>query len=261
MPIELPAQSGTGKLSLLQSAQDVERAFLSGRRDRAADMESAIRVFLEMLRGFEFFDFGGPCVTVFGSARFTEDHPYYQMARELGRRLAEAGYVVMTGGGPGIMEATNRGAKEAGGLSLGSNIILPHEQGANAYMDRFMEFDHFFVRKVMLVKYSCAFVVMPGGFGTLDEVFETLTLMQTDKIYDFPVIAMGTEYWRRLQDFLRETLVNESTIDPGDLQLLRLTDSIDEALAWITASGCRAETQKAAARAAAREPQPLSEAA
>jgi len=212
-------------------------------------MESAIRVFLEMLRGFEFFDFDGPCVTVFGSARFKEDHPYYQMARALGRRLAEAGYVVMTGGGPGIMEAANRGAKEAGGVSLGSNIILPHEQGANGYMDRFMEFDHFFVRKVMLVKYSCAFVVMPGGFGTLDEVFETLTLMQTDKIYDFPVIAMGTDYWRRLQGFLRETLLNESTIDPDDLQLL------------ITASGCRAETQKVAARAVVREPQPLSEAA
>ncbi len=261
MPVKLSVQSETGKLSLLQSAQDVERAFLSGRRDRAADMESAIRVFLEMLRGFEFFDFDGPCVTVFGSARFKEDHPYYQMARALGRRLAEAGYVVMTGGGPGIMEAANRGAKEAGGVSLGSNIILPHEQGANGYMDRFMEFDHFFVRKVMLVKYSCAFVVMPGGFGTLDEVFETLTLMQTDKIYDFPVIAMGTDYWRRLQGFLRETLLNESTIDPDDLQLLRLTDSIDEALAWITASGCRAETQKVAARAVVREPQPLSEAA
>ena len=261
MPVKLSVQSETGKLSLLQSAQDVERAFLSGRRDRAADMESAIRVFLEMLRGFELFDFDGPCVTVFGSARFKEDHPYYQMARELGRRLAGAGYVVMTGGGPGIMEAANRGAKEAGGVSLGSNIILPHEQGANGYMDRFMEFDHFFVRKVMLVKYSCAFVVMPGGFGTLDEVFETLTLMQTDKIYDFPVIAMGTDYWRRLQGFLRETLLNESTIDPDDLQLLRLTDSIDEALAWITASGCRAETQKVAARAVVREPQPLSEAA
>ncbi len=261
MPVKLPAQSETGKLSLLQSARDVERAFLAGRRDRAADMESAIRVFLEMLRGFEFFDFKGPCVTVFGSARFKEDHPYYQMARELGRRLAEAGYVVMTGGGPGIMEAANRGAKEAGGVSLGSNIILPHEQGANEYMDRFMEFDHFFVRKVMLVKYSCAFVVMPGGFGTLDEVFETLTLMQTDKIYDFPVIAMGTDYWRRLQGFLRETLVNESTIDPADLELLRLTDSIDEALAWITASGCRAEAQKAAEQAAVHEPQPLSEAA
>jgi len=258
MTDELESMKGAVPLALLQSAQDVEKAFLSGKRDRGADLESAVRIFLEFLKGFEFFDVTGPCVTVFGSARFPEDHPHYRLARALGRRLAQDGYTVMTGGGPGIMEAANRGAKEAGGRSIGANIILPHEQGANLYMDRFMEFDHFFVRNVMLVKYSCAFVVMPGGFGTLDEVFETLTLMQTDKIYDFPVIAMGTEYWQPLQGFLRETLVNESTIHPDDLQLLRLTDSIDEALAWISASGCRAEAQRAAARVAAHEPKPLS---
>ena len=158
-----------------------------------------------------------PCVTVFGSARFSEEHAYYKLARELGRKLAEAGYTIMTGGGPGIMEAANRGAKEAGGLSIGANIVLPHEQGANPYMDRFMEFDHFFVRKVMLVKYSCAFVVMPGGFGTLDEVFETITLMQTDKIQDFPVILMGVEYWGPLIDFLQKTLITHATIGEADL--------------------------------------------
>ncbi len=231
-------QSETGKVSLLQSAQDVEKAFLSGKRDRGRDLESAVRIFLEFLQGFEFFDVTTPCVTVFGSARFGEDHPYYQLARQVGRRLAESGYSVMTGGGPGVMEAANRGAKEGGGLSIGANIILPHEQDANPYMDRFMEFDHFFVRKVMLVKYSCAFVVMPGGFGTLDEVFETITLMQTDKIRDFPVILMGTEYWGPLVEFLKRTLVTQTTIGQADLQLVRVTDSVDEALAWIKGSEC-----------------------
>jgi hypothetical protein len=232
-------QSETGKVPLLQSAQDVEKSFLSGKRDRGKDLESAVRIFLEFLQGFEFFDVTMPCVTVFGSARFAEDHPYYQLARDLGRKLAEAGYTTMTGGGPGIMEAANRGAKEAGGLSVGANIVLPREQSANQYMDRFMEFDHFFVRKVMLVKYSCAFVVMPGGFGTLDEVFETVTLMQTDKIKDFPVILMGVEYWGPLIDFLQKTLITNATIGEADLQVVRLTDSVDEALGWITASECR----------------------
>ncbi len=232
------SMKGREPLALLQSAHDVEKAFLSGKRDRGADLESAVRIFLEFLKGFEFFDVTGPCVTVFGSARFTEDHPHYRLARDLGRRLAEDGYTVMTGGGPGIMEAANRGAKEAGGRSIGANIILPHEQGANPYMDRFMDFDHFFVRKVMLVKYSCAFVVLPGGFGTLDEVFETVTLMQTDKISDFPVIAMGTEYWMPLMEFLRRTLVAEGTISPPDLDLIRVTDSVDQAMAWIAQAGC-----------------------
>jgi uncharacterized protein (TIGR00730 family) len=231
-------QSETGKVSLLQSAQDVEKAFLAGKRDRGRDLESAVRIFLEFLQGFEFFDVAMPCVTVFGSARFPEGHPFYALAREAGRQLAQAGYTVMTGGGPGIMEAANRGAKEAGGLSIGANIALPHEQGANTYMDRFMEFDHFFVRKVMLVKYSCAFVVMPGGFGTLDEVFETITLMQTDKIKDFPVILMGREYWGPLMDFLRKTLVTQSTVGEADLKLVRVTDAVEEAVAWIKASEC-----------------------
>jgi uncharacterized protein (TIGR00730 family) len=238
MAEKIRPQSETGRVPLVKTAQDVEKAFLSGKRDRGADLESAVRIFLEFLQGFEFFDLTTPCVTVFGSARFPEDHPYYDLARALGRRLAESGYTVMTGGGPGIMEAANRGAKEAGGLSIGANIILPLEQDANPYMDRFMEFDHFFVRKVMLVKYSCAFVVMPGGFGTLDEVFETITLMQTDKIKDFPVILMGMDYWAPLSDFLEKTLVTQSTIGEADLDLVRLTDSVDEAVAWISASEC-----------------------
>jgi uncharacterized protein (TIGR00730 family) len=244
MPDKVRPQSETGRVSLLQSAQDVEKSFLAGKRDRGRDLESAIRIFLEFLQGFEFFDRATPCVTVFGSARFPEDHPYYALARQLGQELAKAGYTVMTGGGPGIMEAANRGAKEAGGASIGASITLSHEQSANPYMDRFMEFDHFFVRKVMLVKYSCAFVVMPGGFGTLDEVFETITLMQTGKVRDFPVILVGMDYWGKLRDFLQKTLVTEGTIKEGDLQLLRLTDSVDEAVAWITESECRKTQEK-----------------
>jgi uncharacterized protein (TIGR00725 family) len=151
--------------SLLKSLKDAEKSFLRGRRSTADEMESAVRVFLEMLRGFEELEFSGPCVTVFGSARFAEGHPYYEMARQVGRLLAEQGFAVMTGGGPGVMEAANRGAKEAGGFSLGCNIHLPKEQKPNPYLDRFVEFEHFFVRKVMLVKYSSAFIVLPGGFG------------------------------------------------------------------------------------------------
>jgi uncharacterized protein (TIGR00730 family) len=155
------------------------------------------------------------------------------MARELGGHLAKAGYAVMTGGGPGIMEAANRGAKEAGGLSLGCNIILPKEQHANPYLDRFIEMHHFFVRKVMLVKYSRAFVVMPGGLGTLDEAFETLTLVQCRKLERFPIVAMGADFWGQMRNFIRGTLVSEATISPEDLELLHVTDSSEEALTYI----------------------------
>ena len=218
----------------LHDISETEQQFLSGKRDRGADLESAITIFLEFLRGFEFF--GGidrPCVTVFGSARFPAGHRYYEMARELGAVLARAGYAVMTGGGPGIMEAANRGAKEAGGLSLGCNIILPMEQSANPYLDRFIEMDHFFVRKVMLVKYSRAFVVMPGGLGTLDEAFETLTLVQCRKLERFPIVAMGSDFWGQMRNFVRECLVPQKTIDAEDLDLLRVTDSSEEAVAHI----------------------------
>jgi len=219
--------------SLLEQVKGVEKHFLAGKRDRGADLESATRIFLEFLRGFEWFDFEGPCVTVFGSARYAEDHPYYRMARELGNRLAGDGYAVITGGGPGIMEAANRGAKEGGGMSLGCNIELPTEQIPNKYMDRFIEFDHFFVRKVMLVKYSSAFVVMPGGYGTIDETFETLTLIQTGKIERFPIVAMGKSFWKHGSGFIENSMIAERTINPQDLDLMRITDSIDDAMSII----------------------------
>lgn len=219
--------------SLLEQVKGVEKRFLSGKRDRGADLESATRIFLEFLRGFESFDFVNRCVTIFGSARFEEDHPYYVMARNMGKRLAEEEYAVMTGGGPGIMEAANRGAKDGNGLSLGCNIDLPMEQEPNPYMDFFIEMDHFFVRKVMLVKYSTAFVIMPGGFGTLDELFETLTLIQTEKIEQFPIVLIGKDFWGHISEFVRQSLVTEETISPEDLDLMQITDSIDEAISII----------------------------
>jgi hypothetical protein len=211
--------------SLLTHVEGAEKAFLAGRRPREADLESAVRIFLEFLRGFESFEFDRPCVTVFGSARFEEGHRYYDLAREVGAGLARAGYAVMTGGGTGIMEAANRGAREAGGLSIGCNITLPREQKPNAYLDRFIQLDHFFVRKVMLVKYSSAFVVMPGGFGTLDEAFEIATLMQTNKIEHFPLIAVGSEFWDELIDFARDTMIREGTLSPEDARFVHLADT------------------------------------
>jgi uncharacterized protein (TIGR00730 family) len=237
----------TGSVNLfLQNLAETEQQFLSGKRARGEDLESAVKIFLEFLRGFEFFaGIDRPCVTVFGSARFAPDHAYYKMACELGHCLANAGFAVMTGGGPGIMEAANRGAKEAGGLSLGCNIILPMEQAANPYLDRFIEMDHFFVRKVMLVKYSQAFVVMPGGLGTLDEAFETLTLIQCKKLERFPIVAMGSEFWERMRGFVHDSLVPQKTIDVEDLDLLRVTDSPEEAVALISSGLTGAHAAKA----------------
>ncbi len=218
---------------LNQPDRDEEKKFLSGSHDNPRELATAGRVFLEFVRGFEHLGGLGRCVTVFGSARFDEDHPYYQMARDLGRSLAERGFTVMTGGGPGIMEAANRGAREGGGLSIGCNIELPMEQEPNPYLDRFVEFEYFFVRKVMLVKYSSAFVVMPGGFGTLDEVFETATLIQTEKIERFPIIAMGSEFWEPLRKFTISSLLKEQTIDDADRELFTLTNSVEDAVAEI----------------------------
>jgi len=210
--------------------REEEKNFLKGSRQHDEELASAGRIFLEFIQGFWSLHAIGQCVTVFGSARFPEGHRYYELARELGKRLAEEGFAVMTGGGPGIMEAANRGAKEGGGMSLGCNIQLPEEQKPNPYLDRFVEFDHFFVRKVMLVKYSKAFVVMPGGFGTLDEIFETATLMQTGKIDAFPIVAMGGEFWKSVGKFIQETLIKEETISPEDLDLIQRADTIDHAI-------------------------------
>jgi uncharacterized protein (TIGR00730 family) len=169
-------------------------------------------------------------VTVFGSARFKEGHPHYELARATGNALAKAGYAVMTGGGPGIMEAANRGAKEGGGLSLGCNIELPFEQKPNPYLDKFIEFEHFFIRKVMLVKYSSAFIIMPGGFGTLDEAFEVITLIQTGKLDAFPVVFMGKSFWEHLGDFTRNTLIAEGAVDQDETTFIRPAFSPEEAV-------------------------------
>jgi hypothetical protein len=210
-----------------------EGRFLAGPERRSSELRRLLRIGLEFVRGFRALHFVGPCVTVFGSARFPPGHRYYELARDMGRRLAAAGFTVMTGGGPGIMEAANRGAKEVGGLSIGVNIELPHEQSPNAYLDRFLELRYFFVRKVMLVKYSYAFVVFPGGFGTMDEIFETLTLVQTGKISQFPLVVMGADFWQPLLDFLRDRMLREGTINAADYRLLHVTDSPEEGLRHI----------------------------
>jgi uncharacterized protein (TIGR00730 family) len=209
-----------------------EQVFLEGPRTRRRELWSLLTILWEFIRGFRVLHFVGPCVTVFGSARFKEDHPYYALARTVGQRLAKLGFTVMTGAGPGIMEAANRGAKEAGGFSVGCNIVLPHEQKINAYLDRWVTFRHFYVRKVMLVKYSYAFVVMPGGLGTMDELFEAAVLIQTKKIESFPVVLLCKDYWQPLVDLLNE-MVRAGTIDAEDLKLLLFTDSVDEAIAHI----------------------------
>jgi uncharacterized protein (TIGR00730 family) len=230
MPDNKPPESSD---SLLEKVEGAEKVFLSGRRSREADLVSAVSVFLEMLRGFESFDFEQSCVTVFGSARFSEDHEYYQLARDMGNELAKMGYAVMTGGGPGLMEAANRGAKEAGGLSLGCNIQLPREQKPNPYLDKFIKFEHFFVRKVMLVKYSKAFVVMPGGFGTLDEAFEVATLIQTGKLDRFPIVGLGLDFWTQLRKFARETMLAKGVISEDDIAFIHPSASVEEALQFI----------------------------
>jgi len=215
-----------------QTARREERKFLEGPQTRLRELWMLFRILREFFLGFRALHFLGPCITVFGSARFKEDHPYYEVAREMGRRLSETGFTVMTGGGPGIMEAANRGAKDAGGLSVGCNIILPHEQKPNPFLDLWIEFHYFFVRKVMLVKYSYGFVALPGGFGTMDELFESLTLIQTRKMLNFPVVIMGREYYEPLIDFLK-SMVEAKTIDAADLDLLLITDSPEEAIEHI----------------------------
>ncbi len=210
-----------------------EGRLLAGPESRLSELARLIRISLEFVRGFRKLHFVGPCVTVFGSARFKEDHRYYALAREVGQRLARCGFTVMTGGGPGIMEAANRGAREAGGRSIGCNIQLPHEQAPNPYLDLMVDFRYFFVRKVMLVKYSYAYVAFPGGFGTMDEIFEAATLIQTGKMKDFPIVVMGRDYWEPLLSFLRDTMVPAGTIERRDLERILVTDSPEEAVSKI----------------------------
>ena len=196
------------------SSTEDERLLERPRRPEILDTDPwrALRILSEFVEGFDALAAIGPAVSVFGSARTPEGHPHYELARQIGRLLAESGYAVITGGGPGAMEAANRGCKEGGGLSVGCNIELPHEQDLNAYVDLGVEFRYFFARKTMFVKYADAFVILPGGFGTLDELFEALTLIQTGKISHFPVILVGSEYWRGLLDWVREVLLEYNAI-------------------------------------------------
>jgi uncharacterized protein (TIGR00730 family) len=209
-----------------------ERRFLAGPRPRKREFLFLLKVMREFINGFQKMHFIGPCVTVFGSARFKEDHIYYQKAKEVGKAVSDLGFTVLTGGGPGIMEAANRGAFEAGGRSVGCNIVLPHEQKENPYVQKSIEFRYFFVRKTLLIKYSYAFICMPGGMGTMDEMFEALTLIQTGKIKNFPVVLFGKDYWKNLYVLL-EDMVKAETISDTDLKLLLVTDSVEEMIKHI----------------------------
>jgi uncharacterized protein (TIGR00730 family) len=192
------------------------------------------RIADEFFQGFDLVaDLPKPAVSIFGSARVGEDHPAYETARDVGRRFARAGFAVVTGGGPGVMEAANRGAKEGGGLSVGFNIVLPHEQESNPYLDVGLTFRHFYVRKTMFVKAAEGFVIFPGGFGTLDELFEALTLIQTGKILNFPVVLFDSDFWAGLVGWIQERLLSEGLISPEDEQLLVVTDDPDVAVATV----------------------------
>lgn len=210
-----------------------EEKFLVGADSLSKEVLRLFRIISEYVKGFIAFRNIHRCVTVFGSARFHQGHPYYEMAYEVGRLLADANYTVMTGGGPGIMEAANRGAKSVNGKSIGCNIQISQEQAPNPYLDKWITFKFFFIRKVMLTKYSLSFVVMPGGFGTLDELFEMETLIQTGKIRNFPVVLMGKDYWSPLIRFMENTLVTQGTIEESDTRKIILTDSPREAVEYI----------------------------
>lgn len=212
--------------------KDPDYRLLKGAENYFVDFWRSIRIWREFRKGFIKLNHINNCVTFFGSARVAEDSPYYKLAYDTAYLCGKAGYAIMTGGGGGIMEAANKGAKDAGALSIGCNIRLPKEQKANSYLDVQVDFYYFFVRKVMLLKYSQAFILFPGGFGTMDEIFETGTLMQTGKVRDFPVVVMGREYWQPLGPFLKETMVDHGTIEARDLDLnfARMTDDPQEAL-------------------------------
>lgn len=209
-----------------------KHVYLEGPKSRTYELGFAIRVFTQFIKGMRTLHFTGPCITVFGSARFEENSKWYEAAREFGKRISQLGFTTMTGGGPGIMEAANRGAFENGGQSVGCNIQLPFEQEPNPYVQTSVTFEHFFVRKTLLVKYSYAFIIMPGGFGTMDEFFETLTLVQTKTITGFPIILFGTEYYKELWDYMLY-MAGNGTINKDDLELVLLTDSFDDAMQHI----------------------------
>jgi uncharacterized protein (TIGR00730 family) len=212
--------------------KESEIRFLEGPRSRWSEFKMAIEVFFEFIKGFRSLHFIGPAVTVFGSARFKEGNEHYDKARELSGKIAKMGFTILTGGGPGIMEAANRGAKDVGGKSVGINIILPHEQYPNPYLDKWVDLKYFFVRKTLLIKYSYAFVICPGGFGTLDEYFESMTLIQTGKIKEFPVVVFGKKFHEHIEMHIQK-MIDEQTISPTDKNLFLVTDDYEEALEHI----------------------------
>jgi uncharacterized protein (TIGR00730 family) len=210
----------------------LEIEFLDGPHSRWQELKFAFSVFFEFIKGFRSLHFIGPCVTIFGSARFKDNNQYYIEARQLGAEIAKLGFTILTGGGPGIMEAANRGAKDVGGKSVGCNIVLPFEQKPNPYLDKWVDFDYFFVRKTLLIKYSYAFVIYAGGYGTLDEFFEALTLIQTNKIKKFPVVVFGKEFHQHILAHI-EHMVKENTISKEDQTLFLVTNDIQEATEFI----------------------------
>ncbi len=210
-----------------------EKKFLEGPRSRWKEFTYVITVMIQFIKGFRALHFLGPCITIFGSARFNEDNPYYNMARKVSAAIAELGFTIVTGGGGGIMEAANRGAKDVDGRSIGCNIILPQEQKPNIYLDKYVNINYFFVRKELLRKYSFAFIVMPGGFGTLDEFFETITLIQTKKMEHFPVVIMGIEYHKHLIDHINKMIASK-TINEADLNMILFTDSIEDVVVHLS---------------------------
>jgi len=227
-----PNQTITVENKISEKKKDSEKIFLEGPRSRIKELIFTIKVLFEFISGFRMLHFLGPCVAVFGSSRITEDSPYYESARKIGAGLAGQGFTTITGGGPGIMEAANRGAKENLGQSIGCNIRLPKEQHPNPYLDKSFICKYFFVRKVLMFKYSDAFIIMPGGIGTLDEFFEALTLIQTKKILDFPIILFGRKFWEPLQP-LFATMLEAKMIGSEDLNLVLFTDSVEETLQHI----------------------------
>ena len=209
-----------------------EIKFLEGPQNRWKEFTFSVKVLFEFIKGFRALHFVGPCVTIFGSARFKDGHPYYEKTEELAGKIAQLGFTIMTGGGPGIMEAANKGAREVGGKSVGCNIVLPHEQFKNIYLDKWVNIKYFFVRKTLLIKYSYAFVVMPGGFGTLDEYFEALTLIQTKMILEFPIVIFDTEFHKQLVAHI-DLMKSAGTISDTDTNLFLFTNSVDDAVAYI----------------------------